>query len=430
MAILRLTAAHGPVVADVYDLDESDSADAPEHHRGIVVPAAEQGQKRLDLRAGTYLVEALLPSGESLSTEITLTDDGEDRTLSLFEETADEPLEKWTPRTPKFMGEWLQSQPWHKVDLVAERPLAGDPGALPPGYFFDLDVPAGPSSLKRLDSVLEVGDPDTLEVVTLSHRPRRTRGAALYRLSARDVSESFDGDHRWTAENVRRFLFLRGVGVTPQYTVLPLPWHRPDHHGEADLEVLVDTAVQPQTSISPGAPPRHRLQAAIRDPMVGTVIAYLAAGRDHAASAVIGPAMHMLFDKMSNPLASAAGGHVLMAAAGQARGDHWHRWIRNLRNWFEWLPDGAILHGWLELNTRETDGQLPAARGAFLEGFRRGLPYYTRGVDLLLDGLSLFAAHARQRGETDEDVERALAVVQRLSRRIDPQQPFTTVLLH
>ena len=39
---------------------------------------------------------------------------------------------------------------------------------------------------------------------------------------------------------------------------------------------------------------------------------------------------------------------------------------------------------------------LAEARDCFLEGFRRGLPFYSKGVGYLLDGLNRFAHDARK----------------------------------
>lgn len=137
----------------------------------------------------------------------------------------------------------------------------------------------------------------------------------------------------------------------------------------------------------------------------------------------------MLFEKVFNPLAAAAGAYVLLSTEQSDGPDYWHRWVYNLMKWFPWLPDGAIQRAWIMLRSHTHKHGLEEARANLLEGYRRGLPFYSKGVSLLLDGLTLFANDARAEDKKDQEVEEALKTARWLALRTDMRQPFTTVLL-
>ena len=129
----------------------------------------------------------------------------------------------------------------------------------------------------------------------------------------------------------------------------------------------------------------------------------------------------MLFGKAVNPLAAAAGAYVLLVAGEEPEPDrhvYWHQWIKNLMNWFKWLPDGPIQHAWVKLSQKRSEENLSEARASLLEGYRRGLPFYSRGVGMLLDGLTLFANDARAGGTPDEEVEETVTPVRDRMRSV------------
>jgi hypothetical protein len=133
-------------------------------------------------------------------------------------------------------------------------------------------------------------------------------------------------------------------------------------------------------------------------------------------------AREMLFRKLSNPLAASGGGYVLLGTEHSSGPKEWHGWISNLMNWFDWLPDGAIQHGWLKLKHRKSGDDLAEARDALFTAYRRGLPFYSVGLQWLIDGLTLFAPH-------DRDAEEMLQNVYRVAARTNPNEPFTIVRL-
>ena len=91
-------------------------------------------------------------------------------------------------------------------------------------------------------------------------------------------------------------------------------------------------------------------------------------------------------------------------------------------NWFEWLPDGAIQHGWLKVRHRQSTSDLDEARQAFFTAYNRGLPFYSVGLQWLADGLAIFAS-------SDPEAARMLDDVTRVARQTNMQSPFTIVRL-
>lgn len=94
----------------------------------------------------------------------------------------------------------------------------------------------------------------------------------------------------------------------------------------------------------------------------------------------------MLQGKLRAPIAAAIGGYVL-----HMRGElePLSGWVHNLANWFEWLPDGAILHA--EHLARQ--GRHEEALEWFMGVQDRGLPIMSYGFRLMLKRMSEYASH-------------------------------------
>ncbi len=87
------------------------------------------------------------------------------------------------------------------------------------------------------------------------------------------------------------------------------------------------------------------------------MIGFLASGDVKTAARINGEleetAKSLLYKKLINPYAAAAGGYVLLANSASARRPAWHGWVENLSDWFPWLPDGPIIRGALHLQREE-----------------------------------------------------------------------------
>jgi hypothetical protein len=96
--------------------------------------------------------------------------------------------------------------------------------------------------------------------------------------------------------------------------------------------------------------------------------------------------------------------------------------VKNVMNFFPWLPDGAIQYAWLQLQQSPSPENRARAREALIMAFNRGIPYYTLGLQWMIDGLTLL-------GEDDQEAQRMLRAVQQISWRSDTSQTFTSIRL-
>src|SRR5205823_6015043 len=91
----------------------------------------------------------------------------------------------------------------------------------------------------------------------------------------------------------------------------------------------------------------------------------------------------------------------------------------NLADWFNWLPDGAIIHAWQLLQQKN---ETTLARERLLQAVGRGTPVYSQGLRMLIDGLDLFASDAQAANTKDEPVENALKAARRYAGSLDWNQ--------
>jgi len=135
-------------------------------------------------------------------------------------------------------------------------------------------------------------------------------------------------------------------------------------------------------------------------PAQDTILNYLRLGKMDAAQGMLPWAPtseQLLSDKRSDPYAAAVGAYLLL------RLQHFellHDWPRNLADWMEFLPDGCVI--WATQLMRQKPESVDEIRTYLLRAVGRGLPVFTEGLRLLLDGLVLLgkdgeAAHRKVR---------------------------------
>lgn len=222
---------------------------------------------------------------------------------------------------------------------------------------------------------------------------------------------------------------------------MPWPWQQTDGSGEALVEAVIaideeriEGAGEGGADAAGAAEPPWSVRPSVRDKLLGGLLGYFGSGEQSLARELLEPARELLFYKNINPIAAAAGAHLLVGEwiRGTAQGPTagpWIEWVSNLRRQFAWLPDGALLDGWLALRRRDKAPDIDAARQALLEAERRGVPLYTMGIRRLVDGLLLVSSADRERAAEDTQVTQALARVRRLAWQVDPRQPFTCIRL-
>ena len=112
---------------------------------------------------------------------------------------------------------------------------------------------------------------------------------------------------------------------------------------------------------------------------------YLQRGDLHAAEAMLewaDRAERMLASKRRDPYAATVGAYLLL----QFRDfDRLHDWPRNLANWIDYLPDGCVI--WATQLMHKSPDNKQEIREYLFKAVDRGLPVYTEGLRLLLDGL-------------------------------------------
>lgn len=136
------------------------------------------------------------------------------------------------------------------------------------------------------------------------------------------------------------------------------------------------------------------------NPVADTVFNYLGRSELMAASAMsewAERAEFLLQSKVRDPFAAALGAYLLLKL-GQF--DSMHQWAKNLADWFEYLPDGCVIWAWQLIRTDPTREQ--EIDQYLRKAAMRGLPVYSQGLRLLLDGLKLSGPG---QAKTFEDLE-------------------------
>lgn len=163
-----------------------------------------------------------------------------------------------------------------------------------------------------------------------------------------------------------------------------------------------------------------------RNPRTALQLGYLAADMfeegSRVAPADAEEAKEMLRGKTDSPVAAAIGAYILLAGGGLER---LSAWVRNLYEWIDWLPDGAVIYG--ELLARRGDHK--NAISMFLEIEERGLPLLTGGVRIIMRRLTGYASlmrHDKISGERANDVARLLSKLSELTGHLKDDQSLLT----
>jgi hypothetical protein len=159
------------------------------------------------------------------------------------------------------------------------------------------------------------------------------------------------------------------------------------------------------------------------DPLVASALAYFTSGATDVATLVLSQnAKHIerSFERTS-PISLCG---ILYMDLLLRSEDRWRRrfLLEYLMERHAALADVHILSAWHRLaDGRDDEEALAAIKQALHAGYRAGLPFFTYGVRLMVDGLTLFAE--------EPPLAMVLEHVRRVSRRVDFGQPFTTIRL-
>lgn len=364
--------------------------------RGIMVPVGN-GVKGVSIpvQPGRYLCEIALPSGDVARAE-TVAVAGEETPVVINADKSPHESHSWQ----YLIGGIEESDVYYRTRRLhpTVRPEVR-------WYTSSWDRSAWEIERERLPS-WDGDDPSWKPVEPTDEG----EGTFLYRFMADGpINGSVAGEGR------RRFCAVRTVRGEFLVTV-PTPWFDADPDPDSGVERPVEMLVKP------AAPDGHSpISVTVRDPRLGGGLAYFASGSLDLARIMFVNSEQLLQSKMANPIAAAAGAYVLVGTDSRSGEPAWYRWVENLSNWQDWLPDGKILAATRQFRSAETETQRADAKAAFLDAFASGVPVYTIGLRWLIDGLS--------RVPRDSDVESAIDKVRAYSYRIDMNQPFVVARL-
>jgi hypothetical protein len=450
------------VIANVYKL-ASDGKSHSYAYRNKTIPAgAGQNYQNFDVNPGYYLVEAVLPSGDTVSEEILIERQDKTRNLELsgpapmsermswqlFVDTISTVTEglnlnlagKQRALNPSVRlitvdHDWIPMQGMNGENYPTPDVQRSSRGpTIDWNYLLPLIRSDSETAKRRITKRLSYARRFDSSAQRAECIDSHTGMAICYFASQgnigagpKDLFESFF-PYREKGAIPRFFIVVSGNHIPPEISVLPIPWAQVDFQGEAEVEVMVPKFISSDRKPDKGI--RMPItQIAVRDRQVGSTLGYITSGDLPSAAVLVKQARDMLFEKLHNPFAAAAGGYVLAATETAADEKYWHQWVRNLMNWFPWLPDGAILYAWLKLRHGDSDEDQIEAKRALLTAYRRGIPFFALGVRWLLDGLTILNASGKPKINENEEFQVALNNVHTIARRINTRLPFTSIRL-
>jgi hypothetical protein len=405
---------HG-AVARIYRIDE-EGVTQSRGARSVTIPAGSGYEfQTIDADPGHYFIEAKLPSGEILSEQVRVMPNADPLEVRLRGSASAHEWQSWQ----HFAGnvgsiETYDSTP-RKQMLRGFRSLFRTASTRPSVELVSI----------RLDANEDRSTQWSMLAESINRKPENGLwsglGQSLNADNSDDMYQSFVVSNNSAAfpsiepSTCRRFLTVR-LGDEQEIVTLPFPWRdlsQPYQDGVAD--VLVRDEIANATAF--------RSTVTIRDTTFGSALSFMTASGLESAGFLFDQAKDLLFQKAENPLAAAAGAYVLVSNQHEPKKEVWHDWIRNLMNFFPWLPDGAIQYGRLKLRDEESDGDVEEGRAALFSAYRRGLPFFSAGVRWLLSGLTVLA------DGDDSEAEQMMRIVHRVSLRTDMSQPFTVIRL-
>lgn len=220
----------------------------------------------------------------------------------------------------------------------------------------------------------------------------------------------------------RSWILVSGCNGDETLVAYPEEW---DANTSTDIFRLT---VNRPTTKGKGPESKWSTHLDLKDSSYGSVIEYLNRRDTKSSSAVMrtirAQASKMLYDKLGNPFAAAAGAYLF--ALGGDPGQEHEQWMDSLCGRFPWLPDGPIALGWKCLRTgRRGSSDWRQARQHFAMATQRGLPYYSIGLHILVDGLTLLSMAEPEDIEIKDMLTAATAVNMACVR----SEPFTTLEL-
>lgn len=216
----------------------------------------------------------------------------------------------------------------------------------------------------------------------------------------------------------RKWLMMRSKGRSQTLVAYPEGW---SSGNSASFKLLLGHKNKERHDTC-----RWTASLKLMDPIYGSMVEHLTR-RDVFSSRLIseskrGRAVTALYKKAGNPFSAAAAAYIF-ALDGNEDSTH-KEWMGNLSSRYDWLPDGAIALGWKTLYDGDNDAQAwNKAKKLFSLACSRGLPYYTIGLHILVDALTLLS----QVNPDDQEILGLLAAAKSADVACVRTEPFTTL---
>ena len=369
----------------------------------VLVGALESSGLRSTLplpEAGAYLVDVGYPNGQSLRKTISVAEDQPYRlvvdaprlvpAMSARAETRYSWMERVVSSAPR-------STPAKGTDLEVSLVSQADPISLSGLYGF-LNGIGRPGSRRANIFEQSVGTELTHEVMLAA--PLRE-----------DIGP-------FEALLERKWLIVGGRGKAQTLLAYPYGWR-------CDSSVPFKLLLARKSNVATDSC-KWTASLNLMDPVYGSMVAHLTR-RDLFSTRIIseserGRVASALYKKAGNPFSAAAAAYIF--ALGGTEEPHHRSWMQNLSSKYAWLPDGAIALGWKTLYDGENNPHAWArARELILLACSRGLPYYTVGLHILVDALTLLS----RMDPEDQAILSNLAAAKAADVVCVRTEPFTTL---
>lgn len=387
----------------------------------LPIPAGPTPPISIEVPEGRYSLVARAPGGETDRRTVRIVGDGKAEVTFDLGHSPREWL-SWSTLSgalPSIDG--IEARSKRQADFgSSDIPLGLGMNAILPSIFarsltggFNID--AGYGGLGFQSPELVDGAPLRVEAVG------GDRAAVAWRIV---TSDEFPRFRARSSRPVVRVLHQGGISVV----VVPGPWTLRTAAGDR----IGDATAKIDIVLDFGALPSRAVRVVLHEPEFVALLGYLGAGRMSEAAASLGASIdahvtRLIREKIDNPLAAAGAAYVGLATTGdEALRELWAPWLRNLMNWFEDLPDGAILFAKDRIERGRTPEDLNEAKAALKVAFHRGLPVYSAGFRHLLSGLQLFSDDEDDPHFDPEMLDMYSQVAEKAALA-DPTQPFTVL---
>lgn len=350
--------------------------------------------------AGAYLIDVGFPNGHSLRTTISVNENENYRLIVRPQKQTSVISDKERARyhwVPKVVSAALRRNPVMKMDLTISVVTQRYQTSLSGLYEFASEL--GKSTHQK-NNVFDCPLSEELS----------------YELPL--LGQSIDEASALEFTSERKWLMVSGKGKIQTLISYPYGWVGEKHE--------VFKLMLGRKSIDGKDACKWSVALKPEDPIYGSFIEYLTR-RDLISSASIsessrGKAAVALYKKRGNPYAAAAAAYMF-ALGGSEKPEH-QDWMETLSSRYLWLPDGAIALGWKLLREGKNDSVTwSQAQDLFALAFSRGLPYYTVGLHILVEALTLL----RMVRPKDSQIRNMLAAAKAADVACIRTEPFTTL---